>query len=115
MNSERPQLAKSEGEHLPVSLLAMLHDLGEKLIQEHGFSPAALQGCSNHVNRTTEPLVRFLVWLHHTPEANSVLRAMGAWQEDSAESAEDVVNRAEQLSPTSARSKWPRKMRTSVA
>ena len=65
-----------------MNLWDLLHDLGNKLIQTHGYAPAHLQGCSNQVNRTTEPLVRFLVWLHHTPEANSVLREMGAWQED---------------------------------
>jgi hypothetical protein len=98
-----------------MNLLDMLHDLGNKLVLEHGFSPANLHGCSNHVNRTTEPLVRFLMWLHNTPEANSVLRAMGTWQEDIAESAGDVLKRTEQLSPASARSKWSRKRRNSVA
>jgi hypothetical protein len=98
-----------------MDLWGMLHDLGNRLIQTHGYSPPNLLGCSNHLNRTTEPLVHFLIWLQHTPEAVAVLRELEGWQEDIAESAEDVLNRAEQLSPTLARPRWPRKKRSSFA
>jgi len=110
----RTQLAGREGEHPPVNLWDMLHDLGSKLIFEHGFSPANLQGCSNHVNRTTEPLVRFLVWLQHTPEAVAVLRELDGWQESIGGPAEVELNRSERL-PTLAEPDWPRKKRNSVA
>jgi hypothetical protein len=83
LSRSRTELARSEkGQHLPMNLQDMLHELGNKLVLEHGFRPANLYGCSNHINRTTEPLERFLVWLQHTPEAGSVLRDMGVWQED---------------------------------
>jgi hypothetical protein len=109
------QLAKcEEGEPLPCNLSRMLHELGNKLIQTHGFTATVLEGCSNHVNRTTEPLVRFLVWLHNTPEASSVLRDLGAWQEDIVEAAELELNTAEQL-PRSVAGSNPGKRRTSVA
>jgi len=110
----RTQLAGCEGEHPPVNLWDMLHDLGSKLIFEHGFSPANLHGCSNHVNRTTEPLVRFLVWLQHTPEAVAVLRELEGWQEGIGESAVVEPNGSER-SPTLAEPHWPRKKRNSVA
>jgi hypothetical protein len=110
-----PPFNGEQAGHSPMNLWGMLADLGNELIQKHGFSPADLQGCSTYVNRTTEPLVRFLVWLQHTPEAASVLRDMGVWQEDIGESAEVQLNRGEQLSPTLARPRWPRKKRNSVA
>jgi hypothetical protein len=86
-NSLAPSLTplsrfQEEAEHLPVNLRDLLHDLGNRLVLEHGFAPANLHGCSNHINRTTEPLVRFLVWLQQTPEAGSVLSDMGVWQEN---------------------------------
>jgi len=63
----------------PFNLRRILAELGHRLVEEHGFQPANLHGCSALVNHTLEPLVRFLVWLEHTPEANFVLQQMGVW------------------------------------
>jgi len=92
-----------------------LAELGHKLLDEHGFSAADLQGCSSYVNRTTEPLVRFLIWLQQTPEAGAVLRDMGVWQDNIGESAESALNSGAQPIPTLARSRWPRNRSNSVA
>jgi len=96
-------------------LREMLAELGNKLLERHGFSSADLQGCSSYVNRTTEPLVRFLIWLQHTPEAGAVLRDMGVWPDNIGEPAENALNSAAQPSPTVARSRWPRNRSNSVA
>jgi len=61
------------------NLRGILAELGHRLVEEHGFQPANLHGCSALLNHTLEPLVRFLVWLEHTPEANFVLQQMGVW------------------------------------
>jgi hypothetical protein len=63
-------------------LRKVLTELGDRLVQEHGFQPANLYGCSALLNHTLEPLVRFLVWLEHTPEAAFVLQHMGVWRPD---------------------------------
>jgi hypothetical protein len=78
-----PAATIAEDSYSAVDLRQLLADLGDRLMQEHGFSPAELHGCSTYVNRTTEPLVRFLVWLQHTPEVGEVLRELGAWQRNS--------------------------------
>ena len=109
LGQARRQGANGEEDKPPRSdLREVLGDLGNRLLREHGFPPAHLQGCSAYVNRTTEPLVRFLIWLQHTPEAGAILCDMGVWQENF-ESAEIALNIAEQLSPAAARSRWPRR------
>jgi hypothetical protein len=65
-----------------LNLRKILTDMGHRLVEEHGFQPANLYGCSALVNHTLEPLVRFLVWLEHTPEASFVLQQMGVWHLD---------------------------------
>jgi hypothetical protein len=103
-----------EGQRLPMSLGDILHELGNKLVLEHGFAPAHLHGCSSHINRTTEPLVRFLVWLQHTREAGSVLRDMGVWPEDIRQTIEAAApNGRAQITPSLPGPPSPKK--TSVA
>jgi len=116
----RPQMPSApEDEQGCGDLWEVLSDLGSRLVQKHGFSVADLQGCSTYVNRTTEPLVRFLVWLQHTPEAGDVLRDMGLWpegiNEGINESAEATLNRGEPLPPELAPATGQRKRRNSVA
>jgi hypothetical protein len=112
----RTQTSNSNsGEHTPVDLGKLLAELGSKLIREHGFSPAQLQGCSTYVNRTTEPLVRFLVWLQHTPEVGTVLSDLGVWQEDNREPAASALNNVDKLPPAPGDSSWPRQRKHSVA
>jgi hypothetical protein len=72
----------SDNKPVLLNLRKVLAELGHRLVQEHGFQPANLHGCSALVNHTLEPLVRFLVWLEHTPEASFVLQQMGVWQLD---------------------------------
>jgi hypothetical protein len=103
-----------ESKHLPGGLRETLAELGHKLVAKYGFSAADLQGCSSYVNRTTEPLVRFLIWLQHTPEAGAVLRDMGVWQDNIEESTEVELNSGTRPSPTLSRPRWPRN-RNSVA
>ncbi len=73
---------KAEEESAAWDLRKVLSDLGDRLVQEHGFQPANLYGCSALLNHTLEPLVRFLLWLEHTPEASFVLQQMGVWHRD---------------------------------
>jgi hypothetical protein len=61
-----------------------------------------LHGCSSYVNRTTEPLVRFLLWLQHTPEAAYILNDIGVWQELSTTSQRKLNT---DLAPTDSRSR----------
>jgi hypothetical protein len=84
----------TEGTPPPLDLRQMLADLGNRLVHEYGFRAADLQGCSTHLNRTTEPLVRFLVWLQHTPEACYLLRDMGWWPQNTTELMTGKVPRA---------------------
>jgi hypothetical protein len=103
-----------EGERLPVDLRRLLDHLGNALIENYGFSPAELHGGSSYLNRTTEPLVRFLVWLQHTPEAGAILRDMGVWPEHIGGST-SLDQKKDETSPQLAGPHWPRKKRSSVA
>jgi hypothetical protein len=51
----------------------MLREMRVFLVAKFGFGEVNLAG-EDHINRTTEPLVRFLTWLERTPEAQSALR-----------------------------------------
>jgi hypothetical protein len=78
--SDSPPAANGiENKATSLNLRKVLAELGHRLVEEHGFQPANLHGCSALLNHTLEPLVRFLVWLEHTPEANFVLQQMGVW------------------------------------
>jgi hypothetical protein len=51
----------------------LLQEMKEHLIADFGFHDIKLAGDA-HINRTTEPVVRFLAWLKETPEAQAALR-----------------------------------------
>ena len=54
----------------------LLLKLGEKLVQEHNFLPANI--CTTESKKkSTDTLVKFLVWLDKTPEAREELENMG--------------------------------------
>lgn len=51
----------------------LLQEMRDRLVADFGFERVQLAG-EGHINRTTEPVVRFLVWLEKTPEAQGALR-----------------------------------------
>lgn len=53
----------------------VLLKLGHNLVQEHDFQPANMLAKVDR--KTTEPLVRFLVWLDQHAEAREELERMG--------------------------------------
>jgi hypothetical protein len=56
-----------------LDVVQLLHEMKHHLIADFGFHDIKLAGDA-HINRTTEPLVRFLAWLKETPEAQAALR-----------------------------------------
>jgi hypothetical protein len=53
-----------------------LTELGNRLVDEHSFKRSNLVG-THHENRTTEPVLKFLIWLNETPEAKHILKDLG--------------------------------------
>jgi hypothetical protein len=53
--------------------MGVVHEMLDHLVADFGFEQVKLAGDA-HLNRTTEPVVRFLVWLERTPEAQVALR-----------------------------------------
>jgi hypothetical protein len=56
-----------------VNVVGMLQEMMDHLVGDFDFERVKLVG-EGHLNRTTEPVVRFLVWLERTPEAQVALR-----------------------------------------
>ena len=54
-------------------VVGMLQEMKDRLVEDFGFAAANLAG-EAHLNRTTEPLARFLLWLESTPEAQTALQ-----------------------------------------
>jgi hypothetical protein len=51
----------------------VLQEMIGRLVVDFGFGDVKLAG-EAHLNRTTEPVARFLLWLEGTPEAQAALR-----------------------------------------
>jgi hypothetical protein len=51
----------------------LLEEMIDLLVANSGFGHVKMAG-EAQVNRTTEPVVRFLLWLKGTPEAQAALR-----------------------------------------
>ena len=47
--------------------MGLLQEMMDRLVADFGFERVKLTG-EAHLNRTTEPVVRFLVWLERTPQ-----------------------------------------------
>ena len=62
----------SRVEELDVARL--LQEMIDRLVTDFAFAQVQLAG-NTHLNQTTEPVVRFLVWLEKTPEAQDALRS----------------------------------------
>ena len=56
-----------------VDVVGMLQEMRDHLVEDFAFEHVQLAG-EGHINRTTEPVGRFLVWLERTPEAQVALR-----------------------------------------
>jgi hypothetical protein len=56
-----------------LDVVRLLQEMMDRLVEDFGFEHVRLAG-EGHINRTTEPVVRFLVWLERTPEAQVALR-----------------------------------------
>jgi hypothetical protein len=52
----------------------ILEGMRDLLVTDFGFEDVKLAG-EAHLNRTTEPVARFLLWLESTPEAQTALRS----------------------------------------
>jgi hypothetical protein len=56
-----------------LDVVELLNEMIERLAADFAFEHVQLAGRA-HLNRTTEPVLRFLIWLERTPEAQDVLR-----------------------------------------
>ena len=56
-----------------LDVVGLLQEMIDRLVADFGFERVSLAG-NDHLNRTTEPVLRFLVWLERTPEAQDALR-----------------------------------------
>ena len=56
-----------------LEVVGLLQETIDRLVADFGFEQVRLAG-EAHLNRTTEPMVRFLLWLERTPEAQVALR-----------------------------------------
>jgi hypothetical protein len=54
-------------------VFGLLQEMIDHLVVGSGFEHVKLAG-EAPINRTTEPVVRFLLWLQRTPEAQAALR-----------------------------------------
>ena len=57
-----------------LDVVGLLQEMLDRLVADFAFEHVPLAGKA-HLNRTTEPVVRFLVWLERTPEAQDALRS----------------------------------------
>jgi hypothetical protein len=57
-----------------LDVVGLLEEMIDRLVADFEFNQVQLAG-EAHINRTTEPVVRFLVWLERTPEAQDALRS----------------------------------------
>ena len=56
-----------------LDVVGLLQEMLDRLVADFAFEHVPLAGKA-HLNRTTEPVVRFLLWLKGTPEAQAALR-----------------------------------------
>ena len=56
-----------------LDVVGLLQEMLDRLVADFAFEHVPLAG-NTHLNQTTEPVVRFLVWLERTPEAQDALR-----------------------------------------
>ena len=56
-----------------LEVVGLLQEMRDRLVADFGFGQVKLAG-EAPINRTTEPVVRFLLWLKGTPEAQAALR-----------------------------------------
>jgi hypothetical protein len=54
-------------------MVGLLQEMLDRLVADFGFEQVKLAG-EAPLNRTTEPVIRFLLWLERTPEAQVALR-----------------------------------------
>jgi hypothetical protein len=54
-------------------MVGLLREMLARLVADFDFEQVKLAG-EAHLNRTTEPVVRFLLWLEKTPEARTSSR-----------------------------------------
>jgi len=58
-----------------LDVVGLLNEMIDLLAADFAFEHVQLAGRA-HLNRTTEPVVRFLIWLERTPEAQDALRSV---------------------------------------
>lgn len=54
-------------------VVGLLHEMRDRSVADFAFGPVKMAG-EAPINRTTEPVVRFLLWLENTPEAQAALQ-----------------------------------------
>jgi hypothetical protein len=54
-------------------VVGLLQEMMDRLVDDFAFGSVTMVG-EAPINRTTEPVVRFLLWLERTPEAQAALR-----------------------------------------
>ncbi|HEY7311382.1 MAG TPA: hypothetical protein VH643_18620 [Gemmataceae bacterium] len=57
-----------------LDVVGLLQEMIDRLVTDFAFDHVQLAG-EAPINRTTEPVVRFLLWLERTPEAQDALRS----------------------------------------
>ena len=52
-------------------------NLGNELVNKHGYNPAAMARMPDPTEDTTRPILEFTEWLNRDPQAREVLIGMG--------------------------------------
>ena len=73
MNQQIALAARGVSRVEELDVVGLLHEMRDRLVADFAFEHVRLAG-EGHLNRTTEPVVRFLVWLESMPEAQVALR-----------------------------------------
>ena len=73
MNQPIPPASRGVSRVEELEVVGLLQEMIDRLVADFGFEHVKMAG-EAHLNRTTEPVARFLLWLERTPEAQVALR-----------------------------------------
>ena len=73
MTNKMSPASRSVAHIAGADVVGLLQEMRDRLVADFAFGPVQMAG-EAHINRTTEPMVRFLLWLERTPEAQAALR-----------------------------------------
>jgi hypothetical protein len=73
LNQQIPPASRGVSRVDELEVVGLLQEMIDRLVADFGFEHVKMAG-EAHLNRTTEPVTRFLLWLERTPEAQVALR-----------------------------------------